>query len=41
MYYDLNILEGRGIKYLRQQVLTQIACWVILIPSTIVQFLNS
>ena len=32
MYYDLNILEGTGIQFLKHQFLIQISYWVNLKP---------
>ena len=32
MYYDLNILEGTDIQFLKHQFLIQIFYWVDLIP---------
>ena len=32
MYYDLNILEGIGIQFLKHEFLIQISYWVDLVP---------
>ena len=39
MYFDLNILEGSGIQFLKDQILIQISYWVNFIH-VIVQLLN-
>ena len=39
MYFDLNILEGSGIQFLKDQILIQISYWVSFIH-VIVQLLN-
>ena len=43
MYYDLNILEGTGIQFLKHQVLIQTTYWVNLVPHncTIVEQLTT
>ena len=35
MYYDLNILEGTGMQFLKNQFLIKISNWVDLIPRNI------
>ena len=39
MYFDLNILEGSGIQFLKDQILIQISYWVSFIH-VIVQLMN-
>ena len=39
MFFDLNILEGSGIQFLKDQILIQISYWVSFIH-VIVQLLN-
>ena len=39
MFFDLNILEGSGIQFLKDQILIQISYWVSFIH-VIVQLMN-
>ena len=32
MYYDLSVLEGTGIPFLKHQILIQISYWVNFVP---------